>query len=291
MEIVWSSWEAAVTERYWWDNFRCCCSNQRGRSSDPPACCCNAAYEACWAQGGDVTVRDGYYCLLPVTIYFEGARLANKDPLPSDGASCHADVVTDLEQLARLRNVPLPNLQCLLPHTVFTSSSGMLSHIQTIAQSLNKVAIIRTVDKSLGTMWGFCRVWVWEQTQKFLHAERYSVTTRSRDSVLNGLPELVHSKGWVASHNARLAMLYLIGKGKSMTLPKITWRPICAQSALVIPRWKLRIPARARTCFLKFLSSHITGSFLHQSIQDVGRWMKDLNSWNCTVVGEADCKD
>ena len=59
----------------------------------------------------------------------------------------------------------------------------------------------------------------------------------------------------------------------------------------LIPRWKLRIAARAFTCFLKTLSQEISGSFLHLSIQGVAQWMTDLNSWNCTVIGEADCKD
>ena len=30
---------------------------------------------------------------------------------------------------------------------------------------------------------------------------------------------------------------------------------------------------------------------MHLSIQGVAHWMTDLNAWNCTVPGEADCKD
>ena len=74
-------------------------------------------------------------------------------------------------------------------------------------------------------------------------------------------------------------------------LPAITWRPICASCAPVVPRWRLRIAARAFTCFLRFLSKEVTGCFLHLSIQDVAGWLDDLNSWGCTVIGEADCKD
>jgi hypothetical protein len=187
-----------------------------------------------------------------------------------DGSSCRADAVTDLENLARLLNVPMPNISKLLPPSVFQTSRGMLSYVQSVAQDLSQFAIIRIVDKSPGSMWGFCRAWVWDQTTAFLHAEKYSISTESRSDLLQGLLDLVQSKGWVASDKARLALLYLIGKGKSLSLKHITWRPICAQSAPVIPRWRLRLAARAFTCFLKFLSSHITGSFLHQSIQDVG---------------------
>ena len=74
-------------------------------------------------------------------------------------------------------------------------------------------------------------------------------------------------------------------------LPQITWRPIRAQSASVLPRWKLRIAARALTCFRKCLANEATGSFLHLSIKGVAGWMRNLNEWGCTIIGEADCKD
>ena len=79
---------------------------------------------------------------------------------------------------------------------------------------LSQFAIIRIVDKSPGSMWGFCRAWVWDQTTAFLHAEKYSISTESCSDLLQGLLDLVQSKGWVASDKARLALLYLIGKGK-----------------------------------------------------------------------------
>ena len=266
-------------------------SNKCEKSTDRPVCYCSPQHRGSWERGGPITVRDGHFCLLPVSISFNDTRLGSKDPLPMDGSSCRADAVTDLEHLARLLNVPMPNIGKLLPHSVFHTSRGMLSHVQSVARDLSQFAIIRIVDKSPGSMWGFCRAWVWDQTTAFLHAEKYSISTETRGDLLQGLLDLLQSKGWVASDKARLALLHLIGKGKSLSLKPITWRPICAQSAPVIPRWRLRLAARAFTCFLKFLSSHITGSFLHQSIQDVGRWMLDLNTWHCTVIGEADCED
>ena len=112
-----------------------------------------------------------------------------------------------------------------------------------------------------------------------------------RSGVLLGLREFASDSGWVCGERARLALLYLIGKGKSLSKPVITWRPICGNCAPVIPRWRLRIAARAFTCFLRFLSKEVTGCFLHLSIQDVAGWLDDLNSSGCTVIGEADCKD
>jgi hypothetical protein len=138
-----------------------------------------------------------------------------------DGSSCRADAVTDLENLARLLNVPMPNISKLLPPSVFQTSRGMLSYVQSVAQDLSQFAIIRIVDKSPGSMWGFCRAWVWDQTTAFLHAEKYSISTESRSDLLQGLLDLVQSKGWVASDKARLALLYLIGKGKSLSLKHI----------------------------------------------------------------------
>ena len=266
-------------------------SNKCEKSIESPVCYCSPQHRSSWERGGPITVRDGHFCLLPVSITYNDNRLGSKDPLQMDGSSCPTDVVTDLEHLARLLNVPMPNISKLLPHSVFHTSRGLLSHVQSVAQDLSQFAITRIVDKSPGTLWVFCRAWVWEQTTEFLHAEKYSISTESRGDLLQGLLDLVQSKGWVTSNKARLALLHLIGKGKSLSLKHIIWRPICAKPAPVVPRWKLRRAARAFTCFLKSLSSHITGSFLHLSIQDVGRQMLDLNTWHCTVIGEADCKD
>ena len=167
----------------------------------------------------------------------------------------------------------------------------MLSHVQTIATRLSEVAIVRIVDKSPGTVWGFCRQWIWDETTQTLRTERYADTNRPPAEVLSSVCALVRGKGWAHHDRARLALLYLISKGKSLMLPRITWRPICAQSAPVIPRWRLRITARAFTCFLKTWAEETPGSFLHLSMQGVAHWMTDLNTWNCTVLGVADCKD
>ena len=238
-----------------------------------------------------MTVRDGHLCILPVSLTFNGQTLSSKDPLPLSGASCRDTFIKDLENLARLLNVPLPNLECLLPRAIFSTSNDMLQYVQGIASQLSEVAIVRIVDKCPGVMWAFCRKWLWEQTSSFLIGEKYTVTVDDRSRILEGLHESVSRKGWLCGDRARLALLYLIGKGESLHMPLISWRPICANCAPVVPRWRLRIAVRAFTCFLKFLSKAVTGSFLHLSIQEVAGWLEDLNSWGCTVIGEADCKD
>ena len=266
-------------------------ANRAEIASEEPDCFCSDAYTHIWQQGGDLSVRDGHFCLLPVSLSFKGQPLGSKDPLPLSGASCRDSTIGDLQQLARLLNVPMPNLEHLLPAALFSSSDDMLQHVQHVASQLNKVAVVRIVDKCPGAMWAFCRKWLWEQTRSFLITENYTVQDEDRSHVLLGLRELASGSGWVCSDRARLALLYLIGKGKSLHKPVITWRPICANCAPVVPRWRLRIAARAFTCFLRLLSKEVTGCFLHLSIQDVAGWLDDLNSWGCTVIGEADCKD
>ena len=194
-------------------------------------------------QGGDLSVRDGHFCLLPISLSFKGQPLGSKDPLPLSGASCRDSTIGDLQQLARLLNVPMPNLEHLLPAALFSSSDDMLQHVQRVANQLNKVAVVRIVDKCPGAMWAFCRKWLWEQTRSFLITENYTVHDEDRSNVLLGLRELASGSGWVCSERARLALLYLIGKGKSLSKPAITWRPICANCAPVVPRWRLRIAA------------------------------------------------
>ena len=85
-------------------------------------------------------------------------------PLPLPGLSCRDTTIEDIIDLARLLNVPLPNMDTLLPKTLFSHSGAMLTYVQTATTCLSEVAIVCIVDKSTGTMWGFCRRWIWDET-------------------------------------------------------------------------------------------------------------------------------
>ena len=135
-----------------------------------------------------------------------------------------------------------------------------MSYVQYAAAQLSEVAIVRIVDKSPGTMWGFCKKWVWDWTTSFLHAEKYVPIDGRHTDLLVGFHDLLSQRGWECNPRARLALLYLIGKSKSLCLPQITWRPICAQCAPVLPCWKLRIATKAFTCLQKFLASSSNNS-------------------------------
>ena len=113
----------------------------------------------------------------------------------------------------------------------------------------------------------------------------------SAKQILQGLNQLLTRKGWCASGDARVALLYLIGKGASLRLPAITWQPICALARPVIPRYCLRFAARAFSCFLRVLTSEITGCFHHHNVHSIASWYTWLDSWSCTHVTEAECKD
>ena len=108
---------------------------------------------------------------------------------------------------------------------------------------------------------------------------------------MSGLNQLLTQKGWHATGDVRVALLYLIGKGKSLRLPAITWRPICAVSRPIVPRSRLRLAARAFSCFLRVLSNEIIGCFHHHNVHSIASWNTWLDTWSCTHVTEADCKD
>ena len=57
-------------------------ANSCEKEWERPPCHCTPEFIDLWEQGGTVTVRDGHFCLLPVSVQFDGAELRSKDPLP-----------------------------------------------------------------------------------------------------------------------------------------------------------------------------------------------------------------
>ena len=89
----------------------------------------------------------------------------------------------------------------------------------------------------------------------------------------------------------RVALMYLLGKAKSLQLPSILWRPISAVGRPFVSRHTLRIAARAFTCFLRCLCEEITAAILVLRVTDIAPWVRQLGSWGATCIGEADCKE
>ena len=267
-------------------------SNKCERIDVPPPCHCDEIHLGIWELGGTVTLHQGHFALLLVTLNYKEQVLRSKDPLPIRGADARTKAISECVALARMLNVPFPeNWEVSLPQHLFPETGNMLNWAQHIAEQLSTVAIVRVVDKFPGALWGFCRNWMWQQLQQFLCKEKYQSHHTSPKQIIQGLTKLLTRRTWSVSRDARMALLYLIGKGKSLCLPAITWRPICAVSRPVIPRHRLRLAARAFSCFLRVLTSEITGCFHHHHVHSVAAWYEWLGTWSCDYIGEADCKD
>ena len=267
-------------------------SNKTECSSAPPPCHCHTSLRATWEQAGPLTIYDGHLAMLPLQLQHQDLHLKSKDPLPIRGPEARAAAIKECTTLARLLNVPMnEKWDISLPKAIFLDTGELLNWVQHIAHQVSEVAVARVVDKFPRALWGFCRRWMWEQLQEFLHKERYQRLSSSAKQILQGLNQLLTRKGWCASGDARVALLYLIGKGKSLRLPAITWRRICAVARPVIPRYRLCLAVRAFSCFLRVLTSEITGCFHHHNVHSFASWYTWLDSWSCTHVTEADCKD
>ena len=65
--------------------------------------------------------------------------------------------------------------------------------------------------------------------------DKHQPHTTSAKCIVNGLPELLTRQGWKVSSDARVALLYLIGKGKWLCLPAIIRHPIYAVAQPIVP--------------------------------------------------------
>ena len=63
-------------------------ANSCEKEWERPPCHCTPEFIDLWEQAGTVTVRDGHFCLLPVSVQFDGAELHSKDPLRLAGSTC-----------------------------------------------------------------------------------------------------------------------------------------------------------------------------------------------------------
>ena len=83
--------------------------------------------------------------------------------------------------------------------------------------------------------------------------------------------DLLH-RGWESSAPGPLAILYLIGKAKSIAKGSWLWRGITALPQPFLPKKPLKIASRANATFLRLLGSEIPYNFLSQSINELAPW-------------------
>ena len=260
-------------------------------SAEPPECRCNSQYRHLWESAGDITILDGHFALLPVTIYQHDSVLRSGDPLPQHGQKSRCETVAGLQRLAGSLHAEHPPWRSALPLNLFNESGSDLKRVCQVVENLCSVAYVRIVDKHSSAMWAFCRRWAWYEHIRFVKDEGYQPVDKSVLQVSRILKERVSEHGWKAGTNARIALMYLLGKAKSLRLPDILWRPIAAASRPFVSRNTLRIAARAFTCFLRCLCTEVTAAILALRISDIAPWLNDLSHWGATCIGEAGCKE
>ena len=67
-------------------------------------------------------------------------------------------------------------------------------------------------------MWEVCCQWIWDTTLEFLGAEGYRQDDTTSNKVAELLKEVMEAHKWPHNPKAQMFHLYIIGKGKSLSL-------------------------------------------------------------------------
>ena len=93
-------------------------------ASHPPSCTCSHNI-ATAQQYGTVTDTDGHIALVPVSMYVVyGRTLRPKDSLPIPGTHARKEAVRAIEAFAKQVGGKCPDLDNLLPHSLFPCSGS-----------------------------------------------------------------------------------------------------------------------------------------------------------------------
>ena len=102
---------------------------------------------------------------------------------------------------------------------------------------------------------------------------------------------MIASIGVPNNTKARMCLLYLIAKMKSISKGEWLWRPIASLPQPVVAKPHLTLCARAMTRFLRYLCDEIPASFLVHSVNSVALWLQFLDSIQAKSMTEVDCKE
>ena len=122
-----------------------------------------------------------------------------------------------------------------------------LKYVRQFVKRVSPVLYIRCVDNGVGVLWAFCRNWMWSILQDFLRDKGYICAAISSSTARERIRQDIHRKGWDDNKAGQLAVLYLIGKGKSLKKGHWPWRGITTLPQPPLPKRMLRIAARANT--------------------------------------------
>ena len=99
-------------------------------------------------------------------------------------------------------------------------------------------------------------------------------------TAVDTIKQVIAHRGWEHTKAGKLAILYLIGKGKSIQKGEWLWRGITALPQPLVLKRRLCIAARANTVFLRLLSDEIPCAFLATEVNSVSQWFHALSSLN-----------
>ena len=127
-------------------------------------------------------------------------------------------------------------------------------------------------------LWAFCKHWIWQVLENSITLEGYHREDMTEAQARNAIREAIKSNSWPHNPAVKLAILYLIGKGKSLRKGRWLWCGIIALPQPLLPKPELRIAARANTTFLRVLLREIHCVFITQEVNDVSRWFHSLST-------------
>ena len=263
-------------------------SRKGDREAQKPQCTCASIT----SDHGHVIEIEGHKALIPVHVEsLDATTLRPNDPLPLKGTKVRARLFKDITKIAGQIGAEVPNLEHMLPSTLWCESGSTVRHVEQQATAICASHYVRIVDKGVGVMWGFCRQWMWDILEEFLIQEGYTRCNQSQQDITAQIRKIIQSNGWDNDQAGRIASLYLIGKAKSLIKQKWLWRPIAALPKPLLPKKDLTIAARAMTTFLKLVAEETPGNFMVHSVNRVADWFHWLPSVGRSYIVELDCKD
>ena len=137
-----------------------------------------------------------------------GRALRPKDSLPVPGSHPRAAAVKTLQAFAKQVNGTRPDLDSLLPPSLFACTGDTGAARLTTAEC-------RLLCLRWSTV-GFCKQWVWQQVADFLTRWGYQPIPGTAHDLVFRVGKLVEELGWARSKQAKLCGLYIIGKAKSL---------------------------------------------------------------------------
>ena len=202
-------------------------ANQHAKAHTRPTCAYTQAHLNISQQGGPVSLVQGHYALLPLTITHGKPIIRATDPLPCSGSRSHQQAIQSLRQLAATLKVQdrfSKSKSKALPESDWDHLPTLRQHVQNVAEQLSTIAYIRVADKS---SLEFCRQWVWDETHRFLEGEGYkSQAIHTSPSIMQALRHIIQQNKWPVNSSRTLPLLHLLGKAKSLIKQCILWRPI-----------------------------------------------------------------